>query len=514
MKMLKAYFSSVKADSLPFHQPSSEKSKGTVATSDNSYQRMRGISFSLLILFFTLTGLSRTVIDGKAPAYAGMKIKLTTVEDYVSEATKTLSIDQIAEDGQFTLYSNDDKTRLCKLEFGKYYSLIYLKPGTNYQVLLPEYTGLLTENLNERYPVNMEITKPESEKLNAGIVDFNGHFDSFIKDHFMLIMRRGAKSRVDSFKQVPIPNPELRSQSYFDSYVKYQFALLDLISSHSKSEMYDNYLKSKPILYDHDAYMKFFNEFYKDYFKAFYFVEFEVRLVLAVENHQSVDSLDFILSKNKFLEREDIRELVMIKELYFNTVNGRFKEEHTHKMLREIQNRSEIKEHKAMIDALLRKKSKLAVGTMAPEFRLPDVNGDIKSLSELRGKYVYLDFWATWCTPCIRSMKMMGALYEQYSDSIEFVSISIDKNPKKMKDFLDKEDYRWTFLHYNGNEELKEDYRVLAVPTYYLIDPNGVLIQSPAFHPESGIDKYFREIAGPKKQAQKDRFWLEKAPDK
>ena len=156
----------------------------------------------------------------------------------------------------------------------------------------------------------------------------------------------------------------------------------------------------------------------------------------------------------------------------------------------------------------------MALGSIAPDFRLPDQLGNSKNLSDFRGKYVYLDFWATWCAPCLKSMRMMNELYPKYRDSIEFISVSIDKNVGRMKKFIDNEEYPWTFLHYDGNEKLKEDYQVLAVPTYYFIDPKGRLIQSPALHPESGMERYFKEVSKPKNNATQNRFWEEKPIDK
>ena len=69
----------------------------------------------------------------------------------------------------------------------------------------------------------------------------------------------------------------------------------------------------------------------------------------------------------------------------------------------------------------------LKVSTNAPNFNLPNQNGETISLSDLKGKYVYIDVWATWCGPCIAeipSLKKVEKLY--HNKNIEFVSISID----------------------------------------------------------------------------------------
>jgi len=480
-------------------------------TSNNLFQMVRGICFSLIFLFLGFqSAFAKSIIKGSAPDYIGQKVGLSFTSDFISNKSQISSSDIVKEDGSFIVYSESEKVQLFKLEIGKVYSLIYLEPEIEYQVKIPEYKGIKNENLNDRYPVNLELAAPEDEKLNAHILKFNREYDTFIKEHFMLILRRGAKTRVDTFKRDVIPGFLKYQNRFYLDYVEAQLGLLDLISSHSKKQIYNDYFDSKKINYSSDAYMKFFKEFYKDFFKAFYFVDDEVRLILAVEKHASVDSLDNVLKNHAFLKNDDLRELVMIKELYFNTVNGRFKDNDTRKMLLEIKSKTQIEEHKLIIDNLLSKSDKLALGSQAPEFSLPQLNGKNLSLSSLRGKYVYLDFWATWCAPCMRSMKMMNQLYPKYRDSIEFVSISIDKNLSRAQEFQEQEQYPWIFLHFNGFEEIKEDYQVLAVPTYYLIDPKGKLIQSPAFHPESGIERYFQEITRAKTKDTQNRFWEEK----
>ena len=82
---------------------------------------------------------------------------------------------------------------------------------------------------------------------------------------------------------------------------------------------------------------------------------------------------------------------------------------------------------------MLKKFAKTIPKHPAPEFQLKNEKGEIVSLRDFQGKYVYIDFWATWCVPCIKEMTIMPALQEKYGPVIEFVSISIDAKEGKWK---------------------------------------------------------------------------------
>ena len=100
-------------------------------------------------------------------------------------------------------------------------------------------------------------------------------------------------------------------------------------------------------------------------------------------------------------------------------------------------------------------------GSYAPDFELVDLEGNKVMLSDYyKDKYVYIDFWATWCKPCVREMKLTTKLHKNYGKDVVIVSISIDKRFRSMKKFANKNKYKWTFLHWNGNDELKEVYKV------------------------------------------------------
>jgi peroxiredoxin len=119
------------------------------------------------------------------------------------------------------------------------------------------------------------------------------------------------------------------------------------------------------------------------------------------------------------------------------------------------------------------------IGKPAPDFSQPDVNGKMVSLKNFNGKYVLLDFWASWCKPCRLDAPEMKAVYEKVKGkNISFVSISLDKEKGKWVQALAEENMGWQQL-----SDLKGDqndasvaFKIKAIPAKFLIDPNGIII--------------------------------------
>lgn len=127
----------------------------------------------------------------------------------------------------------------------------------------------------------------------------------------------------------------------------------------------------------------------------------------------------------------------------------------------------------------------LAKGEPAPAFTLPDINGNMVSLSDFRGKYVYIDFWATWCGPCKIEIPYLEKMTEEFKDkNIEIISISVDRDKQAWKDMVIKDQPQWLQLH--DSVMLNDKYLVKYIPSFVLIDREGNILEARASRPSSG----------------------------
>jgi peroxiredoxin len=119
------------------------------------------------------------------------------------------------------------------------------------------------------------------------------------------------------------------------------------------------------------------------------------------------------------------------------------------------------------------------VGKPAPGFDAQDLNGKSIRLESLRGKYVLVDFWATWCAPCITELPRLQEAFRKYHGAgFEILGVSLDETRTPVVDFVNVRKLPWLQLH-NGTAgaDLVEAFGVSSIPATYLVDPDGKIIR-------------------------------------
>lgn len=114
------------------------------------------------------------------------------------------------------------------------------------------------------------------------------------------------------------------------------------------------------------------------------------------------------------------------------------------------------------------------LGYLAPDFTLEDLNGQKVRLSDLRGKPVFLNFWASWCPPCRREMPELQKFHERYGDQITLIGVNWGESAKTVKEFLESFGVRYlNLLDERGTAFVL--YRLTGIPESFFIDPEGFI---------------------------------------
>ncbi len=142
------------------------------------------------------------------------------------------------------------------------------------------------------------------------------------------------------------------------------------------------------------------------------------------------------------------------------------------------------------------KKKRAELGVLAPDFSQNDENGNPVKLSDYRGEYVLLDFWASWCAPCRAENPNLVKAYEKYNNKgFNILAVSLDTKKEAWLKAIEEENLPWTHTsELKGfKDEIATLYDVQAIPKNYLIDPSGKIIATNlrGYRLEEELEKIF-----------------------
>lgn len=460
---------------------------------------------SILFLFpFFLSGQSADVtgqneIIGFAPDYVGEKVKVYKILDFVSNKKEVIATGVVApEDSSFQIKIPNKGTQKVIFEIDDQEAELYLQKGTRYTFKYPkpnEKSELLDEELN------LILVGIDSTDINYKIASFNLWEDQFINMYYPMIGSKDFSVCVDTFKTYVIEYYQNEKDLYFLNYVKFSLAELEQMNQVQNEVVrryviYMNYIRKQPILFGHDKYIRFLKNFYDEQFNR-YSAGIQDEIYNAI-SQASPAILDTVLKKDKLLENSLIREFAMVTNLGSAFYNFTYNPNNIITMLDSIHRYPKFEKNGAIAGNILDIIKSRTAGFPAPRFHIKTTEEDIKS-SDFREKYLYIQFFTSWDERAKKEITIMRDLHEKYGKYVTFLSIAMDEDKARFDQFQQEHQLPWKAVYVGPDEQVVSSYGIKNTPTYFLIDPEGFLVQSPALSPSPDgeyetIDKTFYYI--------------------
>lgn len=460
------------------------------------------LRFSSILLFSLLfssnTLLAQVKLLGNAPSYKGEELIFYSFSDMITQTEEELARCKVATDGKFSCELKIDETTYIFSNLGIYRAYMFVEPGQDYKIVLPPFEPKTeSQRLNPFFRevdlhIGIENMKPNDLNYLISTFDlaFNENFDQIVMEAYSGVQTISLDSLIIRLEDIFSKH----NQSFFYAYRKYRYGLLSQLSLMQQSRsISENYFQDKPILYNNPSYMELFNLLFDKYFLFISRSETGNAVFNNITGQRSYTNLKNTLAQDDVLQNDSLLELVILKGLHDGFFDDKFSRSALLAVLDSIYTTSKIAEHIMIAQNIRSKVTRLLAGFVPAPFELYDVNGNLLSLRNFEGKYVYLNFCSTSSYTCLQEFSLLEKLYEKHRKRLEIVTISVDRDINDLKNFLDQTHYNWTFLHYGNKPDIIKDFDVRAFPTYFLIGPDRRLITSPAPSPKENFEiQFFR----------------------
>ncbi len=452
-----------------------------------------------LLLILLLAGIAMNlkagtaVIYGTAPEYAGDELVFYRYADRITNTEIEAGKCKADSSGNFRVEIPVDKITYIFAELGVYQAFIYVQPGKTYEIALPEKKEkTMNDKLNpyfEPESLHFGVLNYNEKDLNTSIRMFNDSYLPFYNKYVYSVVTQEDHPQLDADIQKIEAPFKSDTTGFFYNYRMYKYGMLRNLANQRKAKsLSDSFFKNKPVLYNNPAYMDLFNQIYTKYFQFFSRTDDGKKIFDDINTNKDYFALKETLAKDQVLQNDSLLELVILKGIHDEFYNNKFSRSALLQVLDTLIARTPIKEDKIIGKNIRDKVTKLLAGYAPPDFSLLNTDSTLVSLDHFRGKYVYLNFCTCYSYSCMNEFELLKGIYERHKDILEIVTITVDDNVSSVKDFIKKRGYDWPFLLYGNQPDILKDYDIRGFPVYYLIDPDGKLVLSPAPGPSENFE--------------------------
>ncbi|MDA3890657.1 MAG: thioredoxin-like domain-containing protein [Salinivirgaceae bacterium] len=447
-----------------------------------------------------------TILFGTNTEYGGQIIKLYKYANYITKTKELLACDTVSTVGEFELSYIQNETLLITLPLGIYESVLFTEPGKKYHVVLPpdqpKTKGDVLNPFFQPVQVYLGINNADSLELNFMIAEFNELYHNYIDSNYHHIFQNPKSSSVDNVIQKISARYTDNKNQFFKDYREYKYAWLKYVS-YMRDYRYviREYYHNKPFLYQNPAYMDLFSQLFTNYL-SFYATTKEGRRIYSdIAFAKSPTYVKQTFANNMVLINDTLQELVLLKGLHDAFYSKDFPTANLLMTLDSVVMSSKIQVHKSIAQSVREKVLQARSGYEAPQFELRDMNGVFRHSKEFLANYVYLNFISIESFTCQQDLELLKGLYEKHKSDFMMVSICIDDDFSKTVELFKEKGYDWMLLSYRTQKSVVEDYNVRSYPSYYLLNPEGLLSLSPALSPGENFElQFFRLIQAQKRK--------------
>lgn len=442
---------------------------------------------------------NNTSITGYVPNAQERVIRLYTFTNFISYNPILIATDTVDSNSQFefnlNLERNEVKTVFFALESYKSFDL-FVEHGNKYVLTFDTLDYYKQDELFSPFSINqtiLEYTLPiDSNELNQQIWRLTNELIFFNENQLISSIAERNIIEIESFiLRIDTLFEKSKGSKFFNDFVEYALAGLKFKSGlYPRNYFVNKYFNDRPFLYYNPAFMSFFNSFFDNYINVEKLRLFSRDIYFNVQESTNYTALLDSLGKDSLLQNIVIRDMVLIKNLFQMYFNNTTIQNSIIKMLKAINLESRYKEHRFIANQLIYELTNLQKGNYKVDFNIKLKDKTLLNLKDFKGLYTYIIFFNTRCRVGVSELFALNNFYSNLSSNFNFVSISMDVNFINFQNFMNNNNFPWTFGNFNKNYEIEDNLQIKIYPHAILIDKDGSIIDINAPLPSEMLDKY------------------------
>lgn len=458
-----------------------------------------------------------------APAYAGRQVLLYRYMDPFTLRLERIATGRADAKGHVELTAQVEGTERALLRIGKVGADLFLRAG-RYHVQMPPPNKHEARSISGNTRVDLTFPELAPLDVNALVSDLNTRLDAFLaedlatdqdagmeavakarsgsatmvpdtarKQQDLFLSPRWNEARVDTFARKLHKFYASVEDPWFQQDVEYGIAGLRLGPRTNDRDLFNRYLKGKPVLYDVPEYTRFFSAFFEDHLLRFPFRTDTEALIKDIRLART-DSLKAMLAKNDFLKDPRVNELVLITGLYAQQANKQFDHAGILKVLEQVRDGSIWPEHRHIAGNMLWDLTAMKAGATMPAIEVIDTTGNAAMLKDFTGKPVCLlvsTFGDRYGEQELAAMEKLHAAYGPYA---RFITIILDRTPIELAAWLRAHPQRnWEWFTPADQPLFLDALRIRSVPTLFMLK-DKVITASPGPLPSEGLPEVLHQL--------------------
>lgn len=480
------------------------------------------IILSIVSILLSVSHLAKSAqvrFYGSAPDYASLAIEIETMNDYLTQTTRILSVMKIDNTGAFDVSFELDHPAKIMLNLGAYSAYLYAYPNAEYEIVLPPFRPRAdADRLNPFFSpdvVELGIINTDSVPNDFQSLQLLENTFSYYNPRMVSLVRSRNTKQADVIlnNMDSIMKPALASSTD---------TVFPLINKYTRAQIWTaprmrrprtvikELYADEPVLWGIPSYWTAQRMVTKDFLRWYSFSNNGTELKKAISKKPTTfGAIDSVLCKDTLFYQTELREMLIVQGVFDSYYSKMLSDGQIDTLLITATNQAKSEKVRDLALSIYNKKNHLKVGSNAPEFTLFDIEGNEVSLSDLRGKFIYLGFLHTENFACIKDIAALNGMQRKYKRDMTVVGIMTDEKSDELPNFFEGKKSNWLILSATLMPRVISDYGVTNLPTYFLIDPEGRLVSKNTPSPTEDIEKEVAtQIINYKKEQQR------KAPKK